>query len=292
MAWIRQIIIFRALISYISAWKQPYPLRKVASSRIVQKRRHAGICETPTTLFLGDGESITNGNEEAEKEDLDVYGQLRNELKGTNLFLIGMMGSGKSSIGDRLGRKLGYRYIDTDEIAEYMIEMPISDFFAQGGEKEFRDVEHKILMELAQYTRTIISTGGGIVESNENWGILHHGVVVFLDASPNDIFARLSVNPEEIAKRPLLQGGDALQRLEEIREKRINKYNQADVTIPIPADLKLEESEELVATAVLKAIRENPPQWLTWKRKKRRRCPRISKTTIEILPRTTIFYSN
>ena len=268
MAWLHRIMLLGALVSYIIAWKHLMSPRSAASSRIVWKRRHAIISATPTTLFLGDGDSIIDGNEESEHEELDVYGQLRNELKGTNLFLIGMMGSGKSSIGDRLGRKMGYRYIDTDEVAEYMIEMPISEFFAQGGEKEFREVEHKVLMELAQYTRTIISTGGGIVESNENWGILHHGVVVFLDATPKDIFTRLSDNPEEIAKRPLLQGGDALEKLEEIREKRINKYNEADVTIPIPSDLKLEESEELVAAAVLKAIRENPPQWLTWKRKK------------------------
>ena len=105
---------------------------------------------------------------------------------------------------------MGYRYIDTDEVVEYMIEMPISEFFAQeDGEKEFRDVEHKVLMELAQYTRTVISTGGGIVESNENWVSYITGCRKFLDASPTNIFARLSENPEEIAKRPLLQGGDA-----------------------------------------------------------------------------------
>ena len=59
-----------------------------------------------------------------------------------------------------------------------------------------------------------------------------------------------------------------MQKLEEIREKRISKYTEADVKVQISADMKLEESEEVVATAVLKAIRENPPQWLTWKRKK------------------------
>ena len=265
MMHLHHLILYAAFISWVHAWYRSISPRRTLGSRSLVSVRH-GLVTSPTSLFLGDGD---RNEPEEEAEDLDVYGQLRNELKGTNLFLIGMMGSGKSSIGDRLGRKIGYRYIDTDEVAEYMIEMPISEFFArEDGEKEFRDVEHKVLMELAQYTRTIISTGGGIVESNENWGILHHGVVVFLDASPTNIFARLSENPEEIAKRPLLQGGDALQKLEEIREKRISKYNEADVKIQISADMKLEESEEVVATAVLKAIRENPPQWLTWKRKK------------------------
>jgi shikimate kinase len=179
-----------------------------------------------------------------------------------------MMGSGKSAVGDAIGRKIGYRYIDTDEVAEFMIEMPIVDFFAQDGEQEFRQVEHKILLELAQYTRTVISTGGGIVEFTENWGILHHGIIVFLDVAPEVIFERLSANPEEIKKRPLLQGGDALEKLNEIREKRLNLYNQADVKVSISKDLSIDQVDELVVNTVLETIKANPPQWMTWKQNK------------------------
>jgi shikimate kinase len=81
-----------------------------------------------------------------------------------------MMGCGKSTIGNIFANKLGYRFLDTDEIAEYMIEMPISDFFNQGREDEFRQLESEILMQMVQYTRVVISTGGGIVMKNENWG--------------------------------------------------------------------------------------------------------------------------
>jgi shikimate kinase len=223
-----------------------------------------------TKLQLGEG-SIVDGDSSVDNkdEDLDVYGKLRKELKGTNLFLVGMMGSGKSTIGNKLGHRMGYRYIDTDEVAEFMIEMPIADFFAQeGGEKEFRQVEHKVLLELAQYTRTVISTGGGIVESNENWGVLHHGIVVFLDAAPEDIYARLSADPEEIKKRPLLQLGEPLEQLVQIRERRLDLYNQADVKVPITKGMTLEEIEELVAVSILEAIKKNPPQWSTWKTNK------------------------
>jgi len=81
-----------------------------------------------------------------------------------------MMGCGKSTIGNIFANKLGYRFLDTDEIAEYMIEMPISDFFNQGRENEFRQLESEILMQMVQYTRVVVSTGGGIVMKNENWG--------------------------------------------------------------------------------------------------------------------------
>ena len=81
-----------------------------------------------------------------------------------------MMGCGKSTIGNIFANKLGYRFIDTDEVAEYMIEMPISDFFNQGREDEFRQLESEILMQMVQYTRVVVSTGGGIVMKNENWG--------------------------------------------------------------------------------------------------------------------------
>jgi shikimate kinase len=223
---------------------------------------------TRSRLYLGEGSIVDGDSIEREEEELDVYGKLRNELKGTNLFLVGMMGSGKSAVGDAIGRKMGYRYIDTDEVAEYMIEMPIADFFAKDGEQEFRQVEHKILLELAQYTRTVISTGGGIVEFSENWGILHHGIIVFLDVSPEVIYERLSANPEEIKKRPLLHGGDALEKLNEIRDKRLNLYNQADVKVIISKDLSIEEVDELVASTVLDTIKANPPQWMTWKANK------------------------
>jgi shikimate kinase len=87
------------------------------------------------------------------------YEDLRQKLKGTSVYLVGMMGSGKSTVGKILAEKLGYRFLDTDEVAEYMIEMPIAEFFAQGKVEQFRDVEYQVLMELAQYTRLVISTG-------------------------------------------------------------------------------------------------------------------------------------
>lgn len=94
-----------------------------------------------------------------ENDEETIYKLLRDKLKGTCVYVIGMMGSGKSTVGKVLSQKLGYRFIDTDEVAEFMIEMPIADFFAEGKVEEFREVEYQVLMDLAQYTRVVVATG-------------------------------------------------------------------------------------------------------------------------------------
>ena len=221
------------------------------------------LCKSPFKRSAT-GESLTNGGAGGD----EAWTSLRNVLRGTNVFFIGMMGSGKSTVGKEFAKNLGYRFLDTDEIAEFMIEMPIADFFAQGKETQFRDLEYQILMEMSQYTRIVLSTGGGIVERNENWGLLHHGIVVFLDLSPEDIFSRLSANPEQVAKRPLLRGSNPLEKLQELSEKRRDKYTQGDVRVRVPADASNEHVSLLAAQAILKFIEDNPPLWQEWKKKR------------------------
>jgi shikimate kinase len=174
---------------------------------------------------------------ETDSETDELFKDLKIKLKGTCVYFVGMMGSGKSSVGNIFAQQLGYRFLDTDTIAEYMIEMPISDFFQQGREAEFRQTEYQVLMELAQYTRVVVATGGGCVLKNENWGFLRHGVVVYLNASMTDIYSRLSNNPNEINKRPLLRESDPISKLEEIYESRREKYEQADVIVACPGSL-------------------------------------------------------
>ena len=196
---------------------------------------------------------------------------LRKTLRGTNVYFVGMMGSGKSTVGQLFAKNLGYRYLDTDEIAEHMISMPIADYFKQGKEAEFRELEYQILMEISQYTRLVLSTGGGIVEKNENWGVLHHGIVVHLDLTPEDIFKRLSANPEQVAKRPLLQGDSPLTKLQELDEKRRDKYSQADVRVKVPATASNDEVSRLVCDSLIEFIATNPPIWDNWKKKREQR---------------------
>lgn len=206
----------------------------------------------------------------SDEKAYDVFADLRVKLKGTCIYLVGMMGSGKTSVGAELASQLGYRFLDTDSIAEYMIEMPIADFFAQGPEKEqeFRQVEYQVLMELSQYMRVVVSTGGGCVIKNENWGQLRHGLIIFLDLSPEHIFARLSANPSEMQKRPLLSQANPLARLQELYASRLDKYMQADLRVSVNPGASSKQVAVDVAGTVLEFMAANPPMWVEWKRKR------------------------
>ncbi len=151
-----------------------------------------------------------------------------------------------------------------------MIEMPISTYFAQSDENiaTFRQLEQQILQELSQYTRVVISTGGGIVEKNENWGYLRHGIVVWINMLPEEIHERLISKPEEIAKRPLLKGDNPLGKLKELHEKRLDKYQQADITVDVTNGATPEQLAESVAIQILSFIKSNPPLWKTWSQKR------------------------
>ena len=231
---------------------------------------------------------------------VDTYEKLRLTLKGTCVYLVGMMGSGKSTVGAILAKKMGYRFLDTDELAEYMIEMPIAEFFEKEGESAFRDVEHTVLLQTAQYVRVIVSTGGGIVMKNENWGFMRHGIVCFLDVSPQQIYARLMRDPEQLSKRPLLAAADPLAQLTSLLEERKEKYSMADVRVPVDDDESVTEKSDThngildskqaqqeaaeataatVAAAILQQIAEHPARWVTWNQKREEQAINNAKRT-------------
>jgi shikimate kinase len=197
-----------------------------------------------------------------------TFDEVRTKLKSTCVYFIGMMGSGKTSVGEEFAKLINYRFMDTDGIAELMIEMPISQYFSSGKEQEFRELESQILMELVQYTRLVVSTGGGCVMRNENWGYLRHGIVVYLDLPVIDIYNRLQARPEEISKRPLLRDADPLTKLTEIYEKRKDRYALADISVTVSPESKPSEIAYNVAEAILNFIKSNPPMWQEWERKR------------------------
>jgi shikimate kinase len=154
------------------------------------------------------------------------------DLQGLNIYLIGMMGSGKSTIGKLLAECLeGYRFIDTDTSIEQLIQpQSIAEFFKANGEQEFRQIETQVLAEVSAYTRLIVATGGGIAIKLENWNHLQQGLVVWLDASVDTLAARLN----EDTSRPILNTpGDLQTKLEQITIDRRNRYTAADLHISI-----------------------------------------------------------
>jgi len=150
-------------------------------------------------------------------------------LRGLNLYLIGMMGSGKTTVGQALAQQLGYQFFDTDAVVEQVTGQTIAQIFAELGEAGFRDLESRVLSELSAYTRLAIATGGGVVTRRENWGYLRHGVIVWLDVPLEQLQARLQTD----TTRPLLQGKDGLTQLQTLLDQRRSLYAQADVQVQV-----------------------------------------------------------
>jgi shikimate kinase len=178
---------------------------------------------------------------------------LSNFLKGVNVFLVGLMGSGKTTVGRLVAEALGYRFFDTDGVIEQVAGQSVRNIFAAQGESGFRDLETQVLAELAGYTRLAIATGGGIILRQENWSYLRQGVVVWLDVPLEVLQERLQAD----TTRPLLQGHDLGLKLQTLQAERQSLYAQADVRV----EYQPEESLEALAVRVITQIRQviKPP---------------------------------
>jgi shikimate kinase len=156
------------------------------------------------------------------------------DLQGLNIYLIGMMGSGKSTIGPLLAERLKYSFLDTDTIVEKLVGQSIAEIFKTSGEAEFRSIETQVLAEVSAYTRSIVATGGGIAIARENWHHLHQGLVIWLDPTVDLLIARLQHDTD----RPLLATSEDLEsKLDQILTERRHRYAQADIRMSIDRPL-------------------------------------------------------
>ena len=161
---------------------------------------------------------------------------VQEQLQGLSIFLIGMMGAGKSSVGQLLAQVLGYQFFDTDRVIEQAAGCSIAEIFERDGEAGFRALETQVLAELAGYRRLVIATGGGIVTRPMNWSHLRHGMVVWLDVPAAELVERLQRDPLT-ASRPLLQTDDPTATLEQLLGDRRELYAQADIQVtPEPGE--------------------------------------------------------
>ncbi|NND92009.1 MAG: shikimate kinase AroK [Granulosicoccus sp.] len=147
----------------------------------------------------------------------------------TSIFLVGPMGSGKSTVGRALARKIGYRFIDSDREIEARCGVDIPTIFDYEGEAGFRDREARIIEELTAVPGIVLATGGGAVLREENRRhLMARGYVILLQVDIKEQLRRVAFD----ASRPLLQTGDPEARLRALMQEREPVYKSvADVTI-------------------------------------------------------------
>ena len=146
-----------------------------------------------------------------------------------NLFLIGMMGAGKTTVGRLLARRLRLRFLDSDHEIERRCGVKVPTIFDIEGESGFRLRESQTLAELTALEEIVLATGGGAVLAEENRRCLAaRGTVVYLSARPEDLFERV----RQDRNRPLLATADPLARLRDLHAQRDPLYRAiADVVI-------------------------------------------------------------
>ena len=145
-----------------------------------------------------------------------------------NIYLVGFMGSGKTTVGKILAHKIDKAFIEMDEVIEADTGKPITEIFAQEGEAHFRRLENKLLRDLSVRKDLVVSCGGGLICNEENLRILKEtGKVFFLRASAKVVYQRTKHHTH----RPLLNVDNPLGAIEELLKERNHFYTQAHYTI-------------------------------------------------------------
>ncbi|MEC8733022.1 MAG: shikimate kinase [Cyanobacteriota bacterium] len=176
----------------------------------------------------------------------DATPSLKQRRSGRSLDWVGLMGSGKTSTGRPLAQQLGYGFVDADAVIEQAAGCSIPEIFERNGEAGFRALESQVLNAISQRHSLVVATGGGVVTQQENWGLLHSGIVIWLDVMPEQLMQRLSADS---TVRPLLQTEDPETALNALLNQRRPLYAEADLTVVIN-----DETPETVADGILQLL--------------------------------------
>lgn len=196
------------------------------------------------------------GDNEFEEEILDVFKYIMKNSRKVqakalfdyNVFLVGFMGAGKTTIASELERKLEMNRVEMDDMISKKQGMSISEIFDEYGETYFRNLESNCLIELQKIKQSIVSCGGGVVMRDDNAEHMKkNGRVVLLQASPQTILDRVKDSNE----RPILNGHMNVEYIEKLLEKRKEKYRTiADVTINTDHKTESEIVDEIIAKLI------------------------------------------
>lgn len=163
-----------------------------------------------------------------------------------NIFLVGPMGAGKSSVGRQLSKSLGLQFFDSDKEIEKRTGVSISWIFEMEGEAGFRAREKKVIDELTQKKNIVLATGGGVILDSDNRACLRsRGYVIYLSASVEQLLKRTSKDK----KRPLLQTADPKAQIEKLLDERDCLYKDI-------ADMELRTGDQSIQYVVSGLIRK------------------------------------
>ena len=169
-----------------------------------------------------------------------------------NIFLVGMMGAGKTTLGKALARRLGREFVDADKVLVERTGVSVATIFEIEGEEGFRRRESAVLAELAGRRDCVVATGGGAVLSADNRRLMHDsGTVVYLRARLDSLWERT----RQDTSRPLLRTPDPRATLAELLEKRDPLYREA---AHITVDTGFQSTATLVSRVVT-ALAEHSP---------------------------------
>ncbi len=171
------------------------------------------------------------------------------------VFLIGYMGSGKSSLGRQLAQEMEREFIDLDKYIEARFHSTVKQIFDKHGEEVFRTIERSMIHEVADFENVIVACGGGTPCYYDNMDfMLSHGLTVYLNVSPEVLALRLSL-PGSRTKRPLIAGKSDDELLDFVRsglEKRLAYYLRAEVNFN--ATHLLNKSETIITAKQLAQV--------------------------------------
>lgn len=161
-----------------------------------------------------------------------------------NIFLIGYMGSGKSSVATHMAKAYGMEVMEMDELIVRREGMSISDIFKKHGEEFFRDSESRLLQEICLQENKVVSCGGGVVLRSQNVEEMRKsGRIVLLSAKPDTILKRV----KDDNSRPLLAGNKTLAFISDMMEKRREKYEgAADIIVQTDDKSVVSICEEMI----------------------------------------------
>ena len=145
-----------------------------------------------------------------------------------NIVLVGMPGSGKTTVGEILADSLKFDFVDLDLLIEKNEGIKISEIFKKFGEKYFRKLEKDVLVSFQNASNVVLSTGGGIVKDAANFDVIKKiGISFYLEIMPDVIYKRI----KDDDTRPLLQVKDPFDALNKLYNERYNSYKMADYII-------------------------------------------------------------